>query len=576
MKNQEIAAIFNEIADLLEIKGENPFRIRAYQRAAMNIEGHSKNMADLTRKELLEIPGIGKDLADKIEEYLKTGKIASYEELKKEVPAGLSELLAVPSLGPKTAKLLHEKLKIKNIAELEELAKKHKLAGLPGIKEKTEENILKGIGLLKRGKDRQPLGRVLPIASDIVEYLRKNAPVKKISMAGSLRRMKETIRDIDILITSENPHDVMKAFVHLPDIKEVLMHGPTKSSIMTTEGIQVDLRVVEDESFGAALAYFTGSKEHNIRLREMALKKGLKLNEYGIFREKDNKKLGGKNEEDVYKILKLQYVPPEMREDRGEIEAAKKNALPQLLELKDLKGDLHVHTKESDGSHTTAELITAAKERGYEYIAITDHTKGLGVARGLNEERVLEEKKEIDALNKKLRGFKLLMGLEVDIRSDGRMDLPDEILSKMDIVVASIHSGFRQSKEQITKRLVSAMKNPYVSVIAHPTGRLIGERDPYDVDMEHILKVAKETGTAIEINAYPLRLDLNDIHAKKAKELGVKIAISTDAHLISQFDYMSYGVSIARRGWLEKGDVWNTLKYGSLMKVLQRKKNKKI
>jgi len=576
MKNQEIAAIFNEIADLLEIKGENPFRIRAYQRAAMNIEGHSKNMADLTRKELLEIPGIGKDLADKIEEYLKTGKIASYEELKKEVPAGLSELLAVPSLGPKTAKLLHEKLKIKNIAELEELAKKHKLAGLPGIKEKTEENILKGIGLLKRGKDRQPLGRVLPIASDIVEYLRKNAPVKKISMAGSLRRMKETIRDIDILITSENPHDVMKAFVHLPDIKEVLMHGPTKSSIMTTEGIQVDLRVVEDESFGAALAYFTGSKEHNIRLREMALKKGLKLNEYGIFREKDNKKLGGKNEEDVYKILKLQYIQPEMREDRGEIEAAKKNALPKLLELKDLKGDLHVHTKESDGSHTTAELITAAKERGYEYIAITDHTKGLGVARGLNEERVLEEKKEIDALNKKLRGFKLLMGLEVDIRSDGRMDLPDEILSKMDIVVASIHSGFRQSKEQITKRLVSAMKNPYVSVIAHPTGRLIGERDPYDVDMEHILKVAKETGTAIEINAYPLRLDLNDIHAKKAKELGVKIAISTDAHLISQFDYMSYGVSIARRGWLEKGDVWNTLKYGSLMKVLQRKKNKKI
>jgi len=574
MKNQEIAAIFNEIADLLEIKGENPFRIRAYQRAAMNIEGHSRNMADLTRKELLEIPGIGKDLAEKIEEYLKTEKISSYEELKKEVPAGLSELLSVPSLGPKTAKLLHEKLKIKNIDELEELAKKHKLSGLPGIKEKTEENILKGIEMLKRGKDRQPLGRVLPIAADIVEYLKKNAPVKKISMAGSLRRMKETIRDIDILITSENPHDVMKAFVHLPDIKEVLMHGPTKSSLMTTEGIQVDLRVVEDESFGAALAYFTGSKEHNIRLREMALKKGLKLNEYGIFREKDNKKLGGRNEEDVYRILKLQYIQPEMREDRGEIEAAKKNELPKLLELKDIKGDLHVHTKESDGSHTIAELIMAAKERRYEYIAVTDHTKGLGIARGLNEEKALEEKKEIDALNKKLRGFKLLMGLEVDIRSDGRMDLPDEILSKMDIVIASIHSGFRQSKEQITKRLVSAMKNPYVSVIAHPTGRLIGERDPYEVDMEHILKVAKETGTAIEINAYPLRLDLNDIYAKKGKEVGVKIAISTDAHLLSQFEYMSYGVSIARRGWLEKEDVLNTLNYVSLMKVLQRKRGK--
>jgi len=574
MKNQEIAAIFNEIAGLLEIKGENPFRIRAYRRAAMNIEGHSKNVADLTREELLEIPGIGKDLEEKIEEYLKTEKIASYEELKKEVPAGLSGLLSVPSLGPKTAKLLHEKLKIKNIDELEELAKKHKLAGLPGIKEKTEENILKGIGMLRRGKDRQPLGRVLPIASDIVEYLKKNAPVKKISMAGSLRRMKETIRDIDILITSENPHDVMKAFVHLPDIKEVLMHGPTKSSIMTTEGLQVDLRVVEDESFGAALAYFTGSKEHNIRLREMALKKGLKINEYGIFREKDNKRLGGKNEEDVYRILKLQYVPPEMREDRGEIEAAKKNELPNLVELKDIKGDLHVHSKRSDGNYSIEELIDAAEKRGYEYIAITDHTKGLGIARGLNEEKALEEKKEIGALNKKLRGFKLLMGLEVDIRSDGKMDLPDEVLSKMDIVVASIHSGFRQSKEQITKRLVSAMKNPYVSVIAHPTGRLIGERDPYEIDMEHILKVAKETGTAIEINAYPLRLDLNDIHAKKAKELGVKIAISTDAHLLSQFEYMSYGVSIARRGWLEKEDVLNTLKYGSLMKVLQGKRAK--
>ncbi len=576
MKNQEIAGIFNEIADLLEIKGENPFRIRAYRRAAQNIEGHAKNIADLSREELLEIPGIGKDLADKIEEYLKTGKVASCEDLKKEVPEGLTELLSVPSLGPKTAKLLHERLKIKNIDELEKFARDHKLAGLPGIKEKTEKNIIRGIEMLRKGKERQPLGRVLPLASDIVEYLRKNAPVKKISVAGSLRRMKDTVRDIDILITSSNPHDVMKTFVHLPGVKEVLMQGPTKSSIITREGIQVDLRVVEEESFGAALAYFTGSKEHNIHLREMAVKKGLKINEYGIFREKDNKKLGGKNEEDIYNILGLQYVPPEMREDTGEIEAALNNALPKLIELKDIRGDLHVHTNQSDGSHTVEELISAAKERGYEYIAITDHSKGLGIAKGLNEERLMEEKKAIDALNKKLRGFKLLMGIEVDIRSDCRMDFSDEVLAKMDIVVASIHSGFRQSKEQLTKRLVSAMKNPYVSVIAHPTGRLIGERDPYEIDMDYILKIAKETGTALEINAYPLRLDLNDIHAKKAKELGIKFVISTDTHLTSQFEYMSYGVSIARRGWLEKKDVLNTLGYDQLMKALRKKKIEKI
>lgn len=571
MKNQDITRIFNDIADLLEIKGDNPFRIRAYRRAALNIDSLSKDVSETPRDELMEIPGIGQDLAAKIEEYVRTGKIQAYEDLKKEVPEGLSMLLSVPSLGPKTAKLLFDELKIKDLDDLERYAREHKLSGLPGIKEKTEENILKGIEMLKRGMERQPLGKVLPIANDIFEHLKKTAPVNKISIAGSLRRWKDTIKDIDILATAKDPKAVMNAFVHMPQVKDILMHGPTKSSVIITEGLQVDLRVVEEESFGAALAYFTGSKSHNIRLREMASREGLKINEYGIFREKDDRKVGGEKEEDIYRILGLTYIPPELREDTGEIETALEGRLPKLVVLSDIKGDLHVHTKRSDGSHDFDELIGEARKRGYEYIAITDHSKGLGIAHGLSVERLFEEKKEIEAINKKLRGFRLIAGTEVDIRSDGEIDFPDEVLKQIEIVVASVHSGFRQSRDQITKRLVSAMKNPYVSVIAHPTGRLIGEREPYEVDMDEVLKTAKETGTAIEINAYPLRLDLNDIYARKAKEMGIPLVINTDTHITSQFDYMKYGVSIARRGWLEKKDVLNTLNCDALLKRLKKK-----
>ncbi|MCL4537140.1 MAG: DNA polymerase/3'-5' exonuclease PolX, partial [Nitrospirae bacterium] len=569
MKNQEIARIFNEIADLLEIKGENPFRIRAYRRAAQNIEGLPKSVEETPKEELLKVPGIGQDLAGKIEEYLKTGRMQAHEELKHEIPEGLLALLSVPSLGPKTSKLLYEKLKIKGIDDLERLASEHKLAGLPGIKEKTEENILKGIEMLKRGKERQPLGKVLPIANDILEHLKKKAPVDRIDLAGSLRRWKDTIKDIDILATSDNPKEVMKVFVHLPHVKDVLMQGTTKSTVIIHEDLQVDLRVVEKESYGAAMAYFTGSKEHNIRLREMAMKKGLKINEYGIFREKDNKKVGGEKEEDVYRTLGLPYIPPELREDQGEIEAAQEGKLPKLVALNDIKGDLHVHSKWSDGSHTFDQLVDAARGYGYSYIAITDHSKGLGIARGLTGERLLEQKKEIDAINKKLKGFRIIHGVEVDIRSDGGLDISDDVLKELDIVVASIHSGFKQPKKQLTYRMVSAMKNPYVSIIAHPTGRLIGERDAYDVDMDEIFAIAKKTGTAIEINAYPLRLDINDTYAKRAKGMGIPIVIATDTHVTNQFDYMRYGISIARRGWLEKDDVLNTLAVDKLLKRLK-------
>lgn len=569
MKNEEIARIFNEIADLLELKGENPFRIRAYRRAAQNIGGLQKAIEEYKKEELLKIPGIGQDLANKIIEYITTGHIQTHDELKKELPEGLLTILSVPGIGPKTSKLLYEKLHIKDIDELRRLASEHKLIGLPGIKEKTEENILKGIEMLKRGRERQPIGKVLPIANEIIDYIKRNASVSKIDLAGSLRRWKDTIKDIDILATSDNPKEVMRLFVHLPHVKNVLMQGPTKSSIVTHEGIQVDLRVVEKDSYGAALAYFTGSKEHNIRLREMAVKRGLKINEYGIFREKDNKKLGGEREEDIYRILGLQYIPPELREDRGEIEIALEGRLPNLVSMEDIKGDLHVHSKWSDGSHTFEELVEAAKALGYSYIAITDHSKGLGVAKGLTEERLLEQKKEINALNKRLKDFRILHGVEVDIRSDKTLDLSDDILKELDIVIASIHSGFRQTKKQLTDRIISAMKNPYVSIIAHPTGRLIGERDAYELDMDEAIRVAKETGTALEINAYPLRLDINDTYAKIAKEKGIPIVISTDTHVTNQFYFMRYGVSIARRGWLEKGDILNTIDAERLLKRLK-------
>jgi len=571
MKNREIARLFSEIADMLEIREDNPFKVRAYRKAALNLEGCARNLEDLSRKELLEIPGVGEELATKIEEYLRTGSMSAHDKLKGEVPAGVFALLAVPGLGPKTAKTVHDRLRVASIEELEQAAAEHRLAGIPGIQQKTEENILKGIAALKRGRERQPLGRLLPAAEELVETLKKRASLERIEIAGSIRRRKESVKDIDILATSPDPSGVMAAFIGLPQVERVTMHGPTRSSVTIREGVQVDLRVVQPESFGAALAYLTGSKQHNVRLREMAQKRGWKINEYGIFRENDGQRLGGADEEDLYRLLDLPFIEPELREDRGEIEAAVAGTLPRLLELSDIRGDLHVHSLWSDGAHSLGELAEGAKGRGLSYLALTDHSKGLGVARGLTVERLMAQGKEIEAFNREQRGFRVLHGTEMDILGDGSLDFPDEVLKKLDIVIASIHSGFAQSKERLTARIVAAMRNPWVSIIGHPTGRLLGEREAYQVDMEELLRAAQETGTALEINSYPLRLDLNDVYVRRAKELGVALAINTDLHTVSQFDNLPYGVSVARRGWLEKGDVLNTLELPELLKRLGAK-----
>ena len=559
MKNNQITEVFNNIADILEIKEENPFRIRAYRKAAQSIERLTVDIETLARRDALnEIPGVGKDLAKKIKEYLASGKMSDYEKLKQEVPGDIFKFMEIPGVGPKTAKLLYEKLKIKDIDQLKKLALAHKVSGLPGLKEKTEENILRGIELIEKYKERLDIGGAWAIAQQIVEKLKELPEVKRISPAGSLRRMKEAVRDIDILVTSHKPDKVMDAFVKLPQVKEVLAHGSTKASVVTRQGIQVDLRAVAPECFGAALQYFTGSKEHNIKIRKMANNLGLKINEYGVFQEKTNKKIAGKSEEEIYRILKLPFIPPELREDKGEIEAGLKGKMPRLVELKDIKGDFHLHTNASDGAHSLEELAQAAREKGYEYIVICDHSQSLPIAGGLSAKELLAQVKEIHKLNKRFKGFRILTGVEVEILSDGRIDYDDTVLKELDVVVAAIHSGFKQSKEILTNRIVRAMENKFVNIIAHPTGRLSGVRNAYELDFEKIFKIAKETNTFLEINAYPQRLDLNDENIRWAKKSGAKLVISTDTHLLSQLNNMIFGLATARRGWLEKKDLLNT------------------
>lgn len=590
MKNAEIAEAFNEIADILELRGENVFRVNAYRRAAQTVEALARAIEDVAAAGTLgELPGIGKDLAGKIQEYVESGEIDYLKELRRDTPAILLDMLRIPGVGPKTAVRLHEELGVTSLDELRQAALDHRIQALPKMKAKTEENILKGLDFLSRSSGRTPIGVALPLAEEVVSTLEAIPGVKRVAAAGSLRRFRETVGDIDILCVSKKPEEVIKQFTHLAGVSRVLAEGSTKGSVVLSEGLQADLRVVEEASYGAALAYFTGSKEHNIRLREIAIKRGLKLNEYGVFKESkggakkaaaagddaEGARVAGRTEEEVYRALGLPWIPPEIREDSGEIDAARAGSLPDLVEIGDIRGDLHCHSTYSDGAGTLAEVAAAGKKRGYGYILVTDHSQSLHVANGLSPERLRRQLDEIDGLNAKLKGFRLLRGSEVDILPDGSLDMREDLLERLDAVYVAIHSSFKMKRDAMTRRVVAALEHPRSSILAHPTGRLIGTRDAFEIDMEEVIRAAARTGTAIEINAHPVRLDLDAGNCRLASQAGVMIAIGTDTHVLDELDYMRYGVGTARRGWLEKKNIINTRTAAQLLALLGKKRRAK-
>ena len=570
MKNKELADIFDRWANILEFMGDNPYHIRAYRNAARLIRDLSEDIEVLAREgKLIKLPGIGQRLQSKILEFLRTGKIEEFEKLKASVPDTIFTLLDIPGVGPKTVKLLYDRLGIRSLEDLKRAIERGDLLKLPGFGPKKVEKIRKGIELFEKASGRILLGIAVFIADGIINQLKEHSAVERISVAGSTRRMKETVGDIDILATGKNL-EIIDAFVNLPNVKEVLWKGTKKATVIVEEGEQVDLRVIEPDSYGSALQYFTGSKSHNIHLRTICIKQGYKLNEYGLF--KGDVKIAGRTEEEIYEALGMDTPPPEIREDTGEIEAALEHRLPELIDYGDMKGDLHIHSNWSDGASTIEEIALKAIEMGYKYIAITDHSKSLRVANGLSEEDLLKRNEEIDRLNKKFQGkIKILKGTEVDILPDGSLDYNDEILSQLDFVVAAIHSRFTQDN---TKRILKAMENPYVNAIAHPTGRVIGQRESYPVDIEAVIKKAAETGTALEINAYYNRLDLKDVHCRLAVKYGAKLVISTDSHHVDHMWMIKLGVGTARRGWVEKKDVINAKGLRELQKFVKEKRKK--
>jgi DNA polymerase (family 10) len=567
MKNLQVAKILNEIADILEMQNVE-FKPRAYRKAARTVESLSKPIEEVYEENKLEeLSGVGKSIAEKIAEIIETGKSQYLENLKKQMPADVEALTSIEGMGPKSVKKLYETLKIKTLDDLARAAEQHEIREIKGFGPKTEKNLLEHLELARRGTERILLGFALPIANEIKEWLKKEESVSQIEVTGSLRRMKETIGDIDVLVSSTKPKNVADVFVAMENVREVLGKGVTKSSVILKSNIRVDLRIVEENSFGSALMYFTGSKDHNIELRKIAMSKSYKLNEYGLF--KKNRQIAGKTEAEVYGKLGMDWIAPELRENRGEIEAAQKHKLPKLIEYNAIKGDLQVHTKWTDGENTIEEMAEAAKALGYSYLCITDHYSKMVIAGGLNDKQIRQEMTEIDRINAKLEDIQVLKGAEVDIAADGTLQAKESVLKELDIVVASVHSNFNQSKNDMTKRLITAMESGYVTILGHPTGRKIKTKKSYLIDMEKLFEASKQTNTFLEINAFPERLDVDDFHAQAAKNAGCKIAIDTDAHNKEHLKYMQLGIAVARRGWLEKEDIVNTLPLKDLIKILK-------
>ncbi|RLC96791.1 MAG: DNA polymerase/3'-5' exonuclease PolX [Chloroflexi bacterium] len=570
MKNSQVAKVFQDIADFLELKGEVPFKVRAYQKAARTIEHLPVEVEQLMAEgRLRQVPGVGDAIAKKITELLTTGRLEYYEKLRAEFPEGITTLLDIPGIGPKTALRLVSELGVRSVEDLEAALAGGKVASLYRLGDKTAENILRHLQSLRTKEQRIPLGVALPQVEDIISSLRERCEVHNLTPAGSLRRFKETVGDVDLMGTADNAQAVIDTFTGLAQVRQVLAKGSTKASIVTDRDLQVDLRVVEHDAFGSLLQYFTGSKQHNIALRERGRRRGLKLSEYGITDLKTGRLEKFAAEEDFYRRLGLPLIPPELREGEQELETAERGAIPTLVELGDIKGDLHVHTNWSDGRDSLETMVAAARALGYQYLAITEHSRGRGIAHGLDEGRLRQQMTEIRRLNESLDGFTVLSGIEVDIRADGSLDLPDEMLADLDVVIAAVHSALGQDEARMTRRLLAAIENRHVDIIAHPTARLLGEREPVAVDMEAVFRAAARTGTALEINAMPDRLDLKDSHVFRARELGVKLTLGSDAHAAEHLALMRYGVGTARRGWCEARHILNTLPVGQVLASLK-------
>jgi DNA polymerase (family 10) len=571
VSNREVAEILLRIADMLEIKGEVVYKSLAYRRAAQSILDLGRDINEVWAKgELRQIAGVGEALGKKLDELVRTGRLQYYEELQEEVPDGVVSLLAIPDVGPKTAKLLWERLGAVSVADVEQAARVGKLRQLPGLGARSEQRILEGIRALNQRSRRIPLGMAWPVADELVEQLRWIPGVQVASPAGSLRRMRATVGDLDLLAAAEDGERVTEAFARFPQVAEVVARGPTKVTVVLNNGLQADLRVLPRERWGSLLQHFTGSKEHNVALRSLAQSKGLSLSEYGY--KRGGQEILCSEESEVYGALGLPWIPPEMREDRGEIQAAQEGQLPELIGIHDLRGDLHVHTDWSDGVASIEAMAAGAREMGYEYLVISDHTQSLGVANGLNMERFREQRKEIDRLNASGLGVRILQGCELEICADGSLDFGDEELAGLDVVVASAHSGLRQERERITERVIRALRNPHVDVLGHPTGRILGQREPSALDLEAVLQEAARTGTAMEVNGIPDRLDLEDVHIRRAMELGVPLAVTSDAHSVGALQSMRYGVAMARRGWASAPAVVNTRSLSELQRWLRRKR----